>query len=771
MSLKPLPDAKEFLTYLNSFAREGETVLVVEQKPNAWKAHFFNPRSKMDPEAAMYANTGSFIKARKTGATELGIEHVLCLMLDDIGTKVTKTPPLQPTWKMETSEGSFQWGYVFSVQPTKGAFSAAVKAIADAGLTDPGACNSVRNFRIPGSINLKKGRNKFASRLIEFNGDLTFTLDEICTAFEVIPGEEIHNSFPVTTTPRDDDEVLDWLREKGLVVSEKNDWVTILCPNRHNHTTGGDQNAKYNPKDRGFMCHHGHCSDLDSAYFLDWVRREGGPDADMIDPKHIFAALAPALEKLEKLEKLNPLGKIPMKNTADGVLSTIGDQQSDRTAKEDIFNRYAYIKDGDCFFSLEDREIITRQNINAMYRHHDCRSIHGGRRIETSIYFDEHRTKMNAEVLKGATYAPGDKVIVIRNGQRYGNVWSDGRPKVDKTLQGDVSTWLDHGCTLFKNPVEMEHILNIMAFKLQHPTKKINHAVLHAGREGCGKDTFWAPFFWSMGGVDGKNKSTLDNTSVNLPWSYHLECEIVLINELKESTTAERLKLANTLKPIIAAPPNTLQIRKKNQHPYEAINRVFVMAFSNSRTPISLSPQDRRWFVIWSEAPQMREADINRIWGWYEKGGFRTIAAWLYQRDVSAFNPLATPMDTEYRQALIEGGMSMAHAFLVQSIAEGSGEFQAGVVGSPFNRLADRLQGSAPAGVKIHHAEIVESLQDAGWVNIGSCASKDHPTKKTVWVSKSMFEKYRSGEHTKSSLRDMLEFPTIIHKFPILNHA
>lgn len=251
------PDAKEFLKYLNSFAREGETVLVVEQIPigagnYTWPAHFFNPRSKMDPEAAMYANTGSFIETRKMSASEANIEHVLCLMLDDIGTKVTKIPPLQPTWKMETSEGSFQWGYVFSAQPTKGAFSAAVKAIADAGLTDPGSGNPVRNFRIPGSINLKKDRNRFASRLVEFNEELTFTLDEICTAFEVTPGEEIHNSFPVTTTPRSDDKVLKWLRENKLVVSEKNDWITILCPNRHNHTDAGDQNAKYNPKDRAF---------------------------------------------------------------------------------------------------------------------------------------------------------------------------------------------------------------------------------------------------------------------------------------------------------------------------------------------------------------------------------------------------------------------------------------------------------------------------------------------------------------------------------------
>ena len=90
------------------------------------------------------------------------------MMLDDIGTK-SKEPPLAPTWVMETSEGSFQWGYAFSEQPSKGDFTAAITAIAEAGYTDPGATNAVRNCRIPGSVNLKRGRNNFEARLVEFH--------------------------------------------------------------------------------------------------------------------------------------------------------------------------------------------------------------------------------------------------------------------------------------------------------------------------------------------------------------------------------------------------------------------------------------------------------------------------------------------------------------------------------------------------------------------------------------------------------------------------
>jgi hypothetical protein len=160
-----------FTDWLESLAPEGETLLYVRQKPlsdpptyhadGAMKATWpaFRP-GKVRKDGAWYANTASFIEERlveRVSAAAANCDYCLVLVLDDIGTK-SKTPPLAPTWVMETSAGNFQWGYAFKfdAQPKKGDFAAAVRAIADAGYTDPGACNPVRNFRIPGSVNTKK---------------------------------------------------------------------------------------------------------------------------------------------------------------------------------------------------------------------------------------------------------------------------------------------------------------------------------------------------------------------------------------------------------------------------------------------------------------------------------------------------------------------------------------------------------------------------------------------------------------------------------------
>ena len=196
----------ELLNYITSLACQGETPLIVRQKPLldnngqhqlhadgaikcTWPAYL--PTKHKDNGWAWYINTGSFIIDRfeggKPAARAENVEFVLFMMLDDIGTK-SKEPPLAPTWIMETSPGNFQWAYAFSEQPTKGEFTAAVVAIAEAGFTDKGATNAVRNCRLPGSPNLKPGRDGFAARLVEFHPEREYTLTEICTALEVTPG-------------------------------------------------------------------------------------------------------------------------------------------------------------------------------------------------------------------------------------------------------------------------------------------------------------------------------------------------------------------------------------------------------------------------------------------------------------------------------------------------------------------------------------------------------------------------------------------------------
>ena len=761
-----------FIEYITKLAPEGETALVVKQKPQlkdgelqfhadgaikcTWPAYL--PTHNMKANESWYGNTGSFILDRfedgRVSASAANCEYVLVMMLDDVGdpAKTTKTPDLLPTWIMETSEGSYQWGYAFSEQPTKGDYTAAIKAIAEAGYCDKGATNAVRNFRLPGSINIKPGRNGFAARLVEFHPTREYTLEQICTALDVVPDEaDTTANAPIRLADTGKDSVVSWMNDNGMVLSPPNGegWMGVICPNHAEHTDGNPE-ARYKPLDRSFCCLHSHCIDLDTNTFLSWVAENGGPKVTAGLRDELLAAVME-----QTLSKLTPSEMFT--DDADVRIAEVERKELGRVERAEWYERFAYIQDDESYFDLRDRREISRQSFNALYRHVACYSIHmsgnGKRRIEASVCFDENRQAMGAKALVGVTYAAGESVLVSRDGDIYGNRWRDARPQVQVDAPvGDISMWLDHCKNLVPDETELNHLFDIMAFKVQHPEIKINHAVLHAGDEGSGKDTFWAPFIWAVCGPHLKNRGIMDNNSINSQWGYQLESEILLINELKEPDAATRRQLANQLKPIIAAPPEMLPINRKGLHPYQMANRLFVLAFSNDPVPISLASQDRRWFAIWSTANRMDPSVAQKMWAWYRAGGFASIARWFYQRDVSAFNPAAAPPMTEFKQNLIEHGMSMAESYLVELMRNRSGEFQRGVIGSPFHSLCDRLAGSAPSGVKIPQAALLHALKEAGWIDCGRLMSRDFTSKKHVFAAPEVFESL-----SKSELRRAVE--------------
>lgn len=754
----------EFLQYLTKLAPEGETALIVRQKPKlkngqldlhadgavkaTWPA--FYPDHKRKDGEAWYGNTASFIIDRftdgKPSASAANCEYVLVMVLDDVGdpAKAPRVPELPPTWVMETSEGSFQWGYAFSEQPTKQDYAAAIKAIAAAGYSDPGACNPVRNFRLPGSTNLKPGRGNFAARLVEFDPTREYTLGEICDALQVtpVPVESLGLS-PIKLADDGGDDVFGWLSEQGLVLSKPNPegWAGVVCPNHGQHTDGNPE-GRYNPSSRAFCCLHSHCIDLTSHDFLAWVATNGGPKREPgVREELIVDAMHSALAKLEPTPEF--------RDVASEIVEATERRQLGRVEREGWYERFAYIVEDEAYFDLVDRREISRSAFNALFRHISCTSIHNNRKIEASVCFDENRDAKGAMALTGITYAAGDGVVVRRDGVEFGNRWRDARPV---PVPGDASAWLAHVERMVPNRDEREHLLNVLAFKVQNPAVKINHAVLIGGLPGSGKDTMLAPFFWAIGGPSKQNCSLVRNEDLASQWGYALECEVMEIAELRQSEARDRRALENALKPIIAAPPEYLQINRKGLHPYMAPNRVLVVAFSNERAAISIPSNDRRWFCLWSEAGRLPEAEARRLWDWYKhKGGFAAVASWLHSRDVASFNPGAAPPMTEAKAIMIDHGRSTAESYLVELITGRVGEFASGVIASPFYALCDRLAGSAPTGVKIPPVALMHALSESGWVDLGRVHSREFQTKKQLFCAPDMADK------PKAELRRMVE--------------
>jgi hypothetical protein len=79
-----------------------------------------------------------------------------------------------------------------------------------------------------------------------------------------------------------------------------------------------------------------------------------------------------------------------------------------------------------------------------------------------------------------------------------------------------------------------------------------------------------------------------------------------------------------------------------------------VVLTSNAKTDgIYLPPDDRRFYVAWSDEPGAGEdgclgkAYFDDLWTWLFGGGFGHVAAWLRARDLRKFNPKAPPVRTK----------------------------------------------------------------------------------------------------------------------------
>jgi len=374
---------QNFIDFITSLAPEGETALFVKQKPKTpleyhadgaikatWPSYL---PGKWTGKGAWYGNTASYIIDRfvdgRVSASVANCEYILVMMLDDIGTK-SKAPPLPPTWIMETSPDNFQYGYVFSVQPPKGEYAAAITAIAAAGFTDPGACNPVRNFRLPGSVNLKPERDGFVSRLVEFHPEREFTLEAICAALGVTPGPVEATHRPIRLTDDGTDDVLIWLSEQGHVLSRPNfeGWAGVTCPQSDQHTDGNPE-GRYLASSRAYCCLHSHCIDYGSADFLAWVEAQGGPRRTTGLRDELLATVMEGA-----LAKLAPTAAYP--DAAAEVIAQVERREVSRLEREEWFSRFAYLQDDDAYFDLEERREVSRSTFNALFRPIFCTSVH-----------------------------------------------------------------------------------------------------------------------------------------------------------------------------------------------------------------------------------------------------------------------------------------------------------------------------------------------------------------------------------------------------------
>ena len=273
---------------------------------------------------------------------------------------------------------------------------------------------------------------------------------------------------------------------------------------------------------------------------------------------------------------------------------------------------------------------------------------------------DDHPKKLRASTwldqnqpVEQLTWAPG-KPKVIRD-----QLVSDGGwihrpgcccfnlyrpPQIEHGDAQRADRWLEHLNLVY--PDDVTHILRYLAQRVQWPQEKINHALVLGGMQGTGKDTILEPVKHAVGAW---NFVDVSPTQLLGRFNGFVKSVVLRVSEARDLGELDRYAFYDRTKIYTAAPPDVLRVDEKNLREYVVANVCGVIITTNHKTDgLYLPADDRRHYVAWSELTKEDFAvdywtDLYR---WYTSEGYRHVAAYLAEYDLSTFDPKAPPPKT-----------------------------------------------------------------------------------------------------------------------------
>lgn len=245
--------------------------------------------------------------------------------------------------------------------------------------------------------------------------------------------------------------------------------------------------------------------------------------------------------------------------------------------------------------------------------------------------------------------------------------------------------WLEHLHNLGWASEDIYHVLDWMAYTLQHPGEKINHMLVFGGREGIGKDFILYPMTMAL----GSHSRTIDGHLLGESFNeYLMQTKHLHINELEAGNHKERATLSQRVKPLAAAPPLTLPVNQKGIPRVDVRNIVNTTATTNDPHSLDLREGSRRYYMVWSDL-SIRGADgqITPEWSayWAEKWPWmrehwEVCLGYLMRRDVGGFDPGQVPRVTEHQRDLVEASQGPLETYLEDQLGSGRGVFERDMV-------------------------------------------------------------------------------------------
>jgi hypothetical protein len=348
------------------------------------------------------------------------------------------------------------------------------------------------------------------------------------------------------------------------------------------------------------------------------------------------------------------------------------------------------------------------------------------KKIPASLWLDQNKP------VEQMTWAPGlpavirDRLIseggwIVRPQVSCFNLYRP--PTIERGNAAEVQQWLDHAHKVFGD--DAEHIVKYLAHRVQRPQEKINHAIILGGAQGIGKDTLLEPVKHAVGPwnfVEVSPQQMLGR------FNGFLKSVILRMNEARDLSETNRFSFYDHMKAYTAAPPDVLRVDEKHLREHSVLNCCGVIITTNHKTDgIYLPPDDRRHFVAWSDLTKddFVNSYWNILWGWYGCGGYRHVAAYLAELDISSFDPKAPPPKTPAFWDIVDANRAPEDAELADVLDKMKNPDAVTIADITREALGVSLNFREWITDRKHRRAIPHRLEKCGYIPVRNDAAKD----------------------------------------------
>tara|TARA_R110000824_G_scaffold123407_7_gene281218 strand:+ start:1401 stop:3743 length:2343 start_codon:yes stop_codon:yes gene_type:complete len=254
--------------------------------------------------------------------------------------------------------------------------------------------------------------------------------------------------------------------------------------------------------------------------------------------------------------------------------------------------------------------------------------------------------------------------VVFRDGNTYLNTWK-GLPIAPSEGKWDlIHELLFRLCG--RSQVTVDYVLDWLAHPFQALKRgkvgRCRTALIFYGSQGTGKGFF---FDQLMRHLYGQYHTILNHRNLEDKFdpAKISSSLFVVANEVADSTMRDA-KTLNILKAWIT--DSNVSVRRMNQAAMDSPIHFNMVMTSNHAHPIRLEPTDRRYTLIRCDEILYRDKEFMKRLVLERDSGWPTAAHFMHSlRERSILNDVGVPLDTKWREDLLEAGRPSQEAFAI----------------------------------------------------------------------------------------------------------